>query len=201
MADSSSGYWAHSSAIVDQPAQIGEGTKIWHFCHVMSGARIGARCVLGQNVFVASRVVIGSGCKIQNNVSLYDDVTLEDEVFLAPSAVFTNVINPRAFIERKHEYRKTVVGRGASVGANATIVCGHNVGAYAFVGAGAVVTKDVPPYALVIGVPARQVGWVCRCGTRLPPGLRTVCPACAASYQGSSAPDGTKTLRPQSEAQ
>jgi UDP-2-acetamido-3-amino-2,3-dideoxy-glucuronate N-acetyltransferase len=195
MADSSSGYWAHSSAVVDQPAQIGQGTKIWHFCHVMAGARIGARCVLGQNVFVASRAVIGNGCKIQNNVSLYDDVILEDEVFLAPSAVFTNVINPRAFIQRKHEYRKTVVGRGASVGANATVVCGHNVGAYAFVGAGAVVTKDVPAYALVTGVPARQVGWMCRCGTRLPGGSQPVCPACAAGYAESSAPDGTMTLQ------
>jgi UDP-2-acetamido-3-amino-2,3-dideoxy-glucuronate N-acetyltransferase len=199
MAYSPPGYWAHASAIVDQPAQIGEGTKIWHFCHVMAGARIGARCVLGQNVFVASRVVIGHGCKIQNNVSLYDDVILEDDVFLAPSAVFTNVINPRAFIERKHEYRKTVVGRGASVGANATIVCGHNVGAYAFVGAGAVVTKDVPAFALVTGVPARWVGWMCRCGTRLPSGPQPVCPACAAGYAESSAPDGTKTLQAQSE--
>lgn len=195
MADSSSGYWAHPTAIVDQPARIGEGTKIWHFCHVMAGARIGARCVLGQNVFVASRAVIGDGCKIQNNVSLYDDVVLEDEVFLAPSAVFTNVVNPRAFIERKHEYRKTVVGRGASVGANATVVCGHNVGPYAFVGAGAVVTRDVPAYALVTGVPARQVGWMCRCGARLPQGPRPLCSACASAYEESSAPDGTKSLR------
>lgn len=199
MANSSTGYWAHASAIVDQPAEIGEGTKIWHFCHVMAGARIGARCVLGQNVFVASRAVIGNGCKIQNNVSLYDDVILEDDVFLAPSAVFTNVINPRAFVERKHEYRKTVVGRGASVGANATVVCGHTVGAYAFVGAGAVVTKDVPAYALVTGVPARQVGWMCRCGTRLPRVSRPVCSACAAAYAESSEPDGTKTLHAQSE--
>src|SRR5512141_1752944 len=181
------GYWAHETAIVDQPAQIGDGTRIWHFCHVMAGARIGARCVLGQNVFVASRAVIGNGCKIQNNVSLYDDVILEDDVFLAPSAVFTNVINPRAFIERKHEYRKTVVGRGASVGANATVVCGHNVGEYAFVGAGAVVTKDVAAYALVTGVPARQIGWVCRCGVRLPAGSSPRCASCGQSYRETTA--------------
>lgn len=200
MAAISLGYWAHPTAIVDPPAQIGEGTKIWHFCHVMAGARVGARCVLGQNVFVASRAVIGNGCKIQNNVSLYDDVILEDDVFLAPSAVFTNVTNPRAFIERKHEYRKTVVGRGASVGANATVVCGHNVGAYAFVGAGAVVTKDVPAFALVAGVPARQVGWICRCGVRLPSGPRPVCPACAQAYIEAPAPDGAMTLQPQAES-
>jgi UDP-2-acetamido-3-amino-2,3-dideoxy-glucuronate N-acetyltransferase len=191
------GYWSHSTAVVDQPADIGQGTKIWHFCHVMAGARIGARCVLGQNVFVASRAVIGNGCKIQNNVSLYDDVILEDDVFLAPSAVFTNVINPRAFIERKHEYRKTVVGRGASVGANATVVCGHSVGEYAFVGAGAVVTKDVPPYALVTGVPARQVGWMCRCGVRLPTSARPLCPACGQGYLENAAVDGSKNLSPE----
>ena len=191
---STSGFWVHPSAIVDPPADIGQGTKIWHFSHVMAGARIGVRCVLGQNVFVASRAVIGDGCKIQNNVSLYDDVVLEDDVFLAPSAVFTNVVNPRAFIERKHEYRKTVVGRGASVGANATVVCGHNIGAYAFVGAGAVVTKEVPPYALVTGVPARRVGWMCRCGIRLPAGPRPVCPACGQGYVEHATADGAKTL-------
>ncbi len=147
-------YFKHESAYVDEPCEIGEGTKIWHFCHVMAGARIGSGCVLGQNVFVAARAVLGNGCKIQNNVSLYDDVTLEDDVFVAPSAVFTNVVNPRSFIERKHEYRTTRIGRGASVGANATVVCGHNVGEYAFVGAGAVVTREVPPYAVVAGNPA-----------------------------------------------
>lgn len=190
-------YWAHPSAFVDPGAEIGEGTKIWHFCHVMAGARIGRRCVLGQNVFVAARAVIGDGCKIQNNVSLYDDVVLEDEVFVAPSAVFTNVVNPRAFIERKHEYRKTVVGRGASIGANATVVCGHDIGAYAFVGAGAVVTKHVPAYALVTGVPARQVGWVCRCGVRLPAGDRPLCPACGLRYLESTGGDGSKSLAPE----
>jgi UDP-2-acetamido-3-amino-2,3-dideoxy-glucuronate N-acetyltransferase len=177
-------YWAHPTAIVDQPAQVGEGTKIWHFCHVMAGARIGAGCVLGQNVFVAARAVLGNRCKIQNNVSLYDDVILEDDVFVAPSAVFTNVVNPRAFIERKDEYRATRVGRGASVGANATVVCGHDIGEYAFVGAGAVVTKQVPAYALVTGVPARQVGWMCRCGVRLPDGKDGAldCKACGHRY-------------------
>ena len=188
-------YWAHPTAIVDQPAQIGEGTKIWHFCHVMAGARIGAGCVLGQNVFVASRAVLGNGCKIQNNVSLYDDVILEDDVFVAPSAVFTNVVNPRSFIERKHEYRTTRIGRGASVGANATVVCGHNIGEYAFVGAGAVVTKDVAAYALVTGVPARQMGWMCRCGVRLSDGKDDVrqCKACGQRYRETAAA-GRKTL-------
>jgi len=160
-------FWAHPTAIVDQPAEIGEGTKIWHFCHVMAGARIGARCSLGQNVFVGAKAVVGVGCKVQNNVSLYDAVILEDEVFVGPSAVFTNVVNPRAFVVRKNEYRETRVGRGATIGANATIVCGHSIGAYAFVAAGAVVSRDVPAHALVKGVPARAAGWVCRCGVKL----------------------------------
>jgi UDP-2-acetamido-3-amino-2,3-dideoxy-glucuronate N-acetyltransferase len=190
-------YWAHETAIVDQPAHIGEGTRIWHFCHVMAGARIGARCVLGQNVFVASRAVLGDRCKIQNNVSLYDDVVLDDDVFIAPSAVFTNVINPRAFIERKHEYLTTRVGKGASVGANATVVCGHDIGAYAFVGAGAVVTKSVPAYGLVTGVPARLIGWMCRCGIRLPEGKTVVCAACGERYVETSGADGKKILTPE----
>ena len=189
-------YWAHATAVVDEPATIGEGTRIWHFCHVMAGARIGARCVLGQNVFVAARAVIGDGCKIQNNVSLYDDVVLADDVFVAPSAVFTNVVNPRAFIERKHEYLKTRVGRGASIGANATVVCGHDVGEYAFVGAGAVVTKNVPAYGLVTGVPATLVGWMCRCGVRLPIGPAVTCGACRLAYHESHAEDGTEVLTP-----
>jgi UDP-2-acetamido-3-amino-2,3-dideoxy-glucuronate N-acetyltransferase len=195
-------YWAHPTAIVDQPAQIGEGTKIWHFCHVMAGARIGAGCVLGQNVFVAARAVLGNRCKIQNNVSLYDDVTLEDDVFVAPSAVFTNVVNPRSFIERKHEYRTTRVGRGSSVGANATVVCGHDIGEYAFVGAGAVVTKDVAAYALVTGVPARQMGWICRCGVRLPDGSDEVrqCKACGQRYRETAAA-GRKSLQPETPGQ
>ena len=196
----STGYWAHPTAVVDQPAQIGDGTRIWHFCHVMSGARIGARCILGQNVFVASRAVVGDGCKIQNNVSLYDDVVLEADVFVAPSAVFTNVNNPRAFIERKHEYRTTLVGRGASIGANATVVCGHQIGAYAFIGAGAVVTKDVPAYGLVLGVPGRVVGWMCRCGIRLSGGPAPVCNSCGQKYTQSRGAGGIEVLLPKALA-
>lgn len=176
-------FWSHPTAVIDQPAVIGAGTKIWHFCHVMSGARIGARCVLGQNVFVGPRAVVGDGCKVQNNVSLYDGVILEDEVFVGPSAVFTNVVDPRAFIERKAEYRPTVVRRGATIGANATIVCGREIGAYALIGAGAVVTRDVPSHALVLGVPARQAGWVCRCGNTLAGGDTLVCPSCGSRYR------------------
>lgn len=157
----------HPSAIVDQGATIGEGAKIWHFCHVSPGAVIGENCVLGQNVFVASGVSLGRGVKVQNNVSLYTGVVCEDDVFLGPSMVFTNVINPRSFVERKSEFRQTLVKRGASIGANATIVCGSTLGAYCLVGAGAVVTKDVPDYALVTGIPARQAGWVSRLGHRL----------------------------------
>jgi UDP-2-acetamido-3-amino-2,3-dideoxy-glucuronate N-acetyltransferase len=177
-------YWAHASAVIDEPATIGKETRIWHFCHVMSGARIGQACVLGQNVFVGARAVVGDRCKIQNNVSLYDEVLLEDDVFIGPSAVFTNVINPRAFIERKTEYLRTVVGRGASVGANATVVCGNQIGPYSFIGAGAVVTKDVPAYALMAGVPARRLGWICRCGERLATESSSLwrCPGCSASY-------------------
>jgi UDP-2-acetamido-3-amino-2,3-dideoxy-glucuronate N-acetyltransferase len=165
----------------------------------MAGARIGARCVLGQNVFVAGRAEVGDGCKIQNNVSLYDDVVLADDVFVAPSAVFTNVINPRAFIERKNEYLTTRIGRGASIGANATVVCGHDIGEYAFVGAGAVVTKSVPAYGLVTGVPARVVGWMCRCGVRLPKGSQPVCAACGSKYVESVRADGTKVLSPEDQ--
>jgi UDP-2-acetamido-3-amino-2,3-dideoxy-glucuronate N-acetyltransferase len=191
------GYRAHETAVIDQPAHIGDGTRIWHFCHVMAGARIGARCVLGQNVFVASRAVIGDGCKIQNNVSLYDDVVLEADVFVAPSAVFTNVNNPRAFIERKNEYRTTLVKRGASIGANATVVCGHTVGEYAFIGAGAVVTKDVPAYGLVLGVPGNVVGWMCRCGVRLPSGAAPSCPSCGQKYQQGRGGGGAGILTPE----
>lgn len=157
----------HPSAIVDAGAQIGEGTHVWHFSHVCAGARIGAGCSLGQNVFVGNDVVIGRGVKIQNNVSVYDAVTLEDEVFCGPSVVFTNVHNPRAAVSRKSEYRRTLVQRGATLGANATIVCGVTVGEYAFVGAGAVVTKNVPAHALMAGVPARRIGWMSRHGERL----------------------------------
>ncbi len=158
----------HPSAIVDPGATLGAGTRVWHFAHVCAGARIGNHCSLGQNVFVANDVVIGNRVKIQNNVSLYDAVTLEDDVFCGPSMVFTNVFNPRAALERKHEYRPTLVRRGATIGANATIVCGVTIGCHAFVGAGAVVTRDVPDFALVTGVPARQRGWISRHGERLP---------------------------------
>ncbi|MEK8031869.1 acyltransferase [Ideonella sp. DXS29W] len=157
----------HPSAIVDEGAQIGEGTHVWHFSHVCAGARIGPGCSLGQNVFVGNDVQIGRGVKIQNNVSVYDAVTLEDEVFCGPSVVFTNVHNPRAAVVRKHEYRRTLVRRGATLGANATIVCGVTIGEYAFVGAGAVVTRDVAPHALMAGVPARRMGWMSRHGERL----------------------------------
>ena len=156
------GYFVHPTAIIDWPCDIGEGTKIWHFCHVMKDARIGERCVLGQNVFVASDVRIGNNVKIQNNVSIYNGVELEDDVFCGPSCVFTNVSNPRSQIVRHHLYEHTLVRRGATIGANATLVCGVTIGYYAFVGAGAVVCDDVPDYALMLGVPARQKGWMSR---------------------------------------
>jgi UDP-2-acetamido-3-amino-2,3-dideoxy-glucuronate N-acetyltransferase len=177
-------YSVHSSAIVDEPCEIGEGTKIWHFSHVMANSRIGRDCILGQNVHVASGVRIGNNAKIQNNVSLYTGVELEDDVFCGPSMVFTNVLTPRSHVNRKAEYQKTLVKRGASLGANSTVVSGVTVGEYALVGAGAVVTKDVPDHALVVGVPARQVGWVCQCGVRLEVADRTaLCPSCGATYR------------------
>lgn len=160
-------YSVHSSAIVDEGAQIGEGSRIWHFVHVCAQAKIGRGVSLGQNVFVGNKVVIGDHCKVQNNVSVYDNVTLEDGVFCGPSMVFTNVYNPRSLIERKNEYRDTLVKKGATLGANCTIVCGVTVGAYAFVGAGAVVNKDVPDYALMVGVPAKQIGWMSEFGEQL----------------------------------
>ena len=159
--------FVHEISFVDEGVEIGEGTKIWHFTHILKGTRIGKDCVLGQNVMVGPDVVIGDRCKIQNNVSLYKGVILEDEVFCGPSCVFTNVLNPRAFIERKEEFKKTMVKKGATIGANATIICGNIIGKYALIGAGAVVTKDVPNYALIVGVPAKQIGWVCKCGTTL----------------------------------
>lgn len=157
----------HPTAIVDEGAQIGEGTHIWHWVHVCGGAKIGERCSLGQNVFVGNKVAIGNNVKIQNNVSVYDNVTLEDDVFCGPSMVFTNVYNPRSAVSRKDEYRNTLVKRGATLGANCTIVCGVTIGEYAFVGAGAVINRDVPNYALMVGVPAKQIGWMSQHGERL----------------------------------
>ncbi|MEJ8835250.1 acyltransferase [Ramlibacter sp. AN1133] len=162
------GYSVHPSAIVDEGAQIGAGSRVWHFVHVCGGARIGERCSLGQNVFVGNDVRIGDNVKIQNNVSVYDAVTLEDDVFCGPSMVFTNVYNPRSAVTRKDEYRRTLVRRGATLGANSTIVCGTTIGEYAFIGAGAVINRDVPAFALMVGVPARQLGWMSRFGERLP---------------------------------
>lgn len=164
---SENGYYRHASSVVEAEAMIGEGTCIWHFCHVMRSARIGSNCNIGQNVFVDRDVVIGNGVKVQNNVSLYKGVSCADDVFIGPSVVFTNVINPRSFIERKDEFRPTLIGKGASLGANSTIVCGCSIGEYALVGAGAVVSRDVKPYALVVGNPARQIGWVSRDGENL----------------------------------
>lgn len=179
------GYYAHESSYVDDGCQIGEGTKIWHFCHVMTGCRIGDRCNIGQNVVISPHVVIGDNVKIQNNVSVYTGVELEDDVFCGPSMVFTNVANPRSHVPRRDEYQRTLVRRGASLGANCTIVCGVTIGRYAFVGAGAVVTRDVPDYALVFGNPARQRGWMCACGVRLATvgDGDTVCVACGARYR------------------
>src|ERR1700674_5159118 len=157
-------YFVHESRFVDQPSLIGKGTKIWHFSHVMKNSRIGAGCNIGQNVVISPDVAIGNNVKIQNNVSVYTGCILEDDVFCGPSMVFTNVVNPRSHVTRKHEYQSTLVKRGATLGANCTIVCGHTIGAFAFVGAGTVVTKDVPDYALVTGNPGRIVGWMCECG-------------------------------------
>ncbi|HLV27381.1 MAG TPA: acyltransferase [Gemmatimonadales bacterium] len=175
----------HESSYVDDGAEVGEGTRIWHFCHVMPGARIGNSCSLGQNVVVMGGVRIGNNVKIQNNVSIYEGVELEDDVFCGPSMVFTNVLNPRSAVSRKHEYQRTLVRRGATIGANATVVCGLTLGEYAFVGAGAVVTKDVAPFALVVGMPARRIGWMCRCGERLADSGESACESCGTVYERS----------------
>jgi UDP-2-acetamido-3-amino-2,3-dideoxy-glucuronate N-acetyltransferase len=174
-------FFVHPSAVIDGEVEIGAGTRIWHFSHVLGGSEIGANCVIGQNVMIGPRVRVGNGCKIQNNVSVYEGVTLEDDVFCGPSAVFTNVITPRAFIERKSEFKRTLVRRGATIGANATIICGATIGTYAMVAAGAVVTKDVPPFSLVVGAPARFRGWVGKSGERLNDDL--ICPRTGERYE------------------
>ncbi len=182
----------HESSYVDDGAEVGAGTRIWHFCHVMPGARIGRDCSLGQNVVVMNGVRIGNNVKIQNNVSVYEGVELEDDVFCGPSMVFTNVINPRSAVSRKHEYQRTLVRRGATIGANATVVCGVTLGEYSFVGAGAVVTRDVEPFALVVGMPARRVGWMCRCGEQLADSGAGTCESCGTRYE--RAPEGLRII-------
>jgi UDP-2-acetamido-3-amino-2,3-dideoxy-glucuronate N-acetyltransferase len=185
-------YFVHESSYVDEPCEIGAGTKIWHFSHVMADSKIGRGCNIGQNVVISPRVVIGDNVKIQNNVSVYTGVELEDDVFCGPSMVFTNVTNPRSHVSRKDEYRRTLVRRGASIGANATVVCGNTIGRYAFIGAGAVVTRDVPDYALVVGNPGRIVGWMCQCGVKLDfgtpsdPNGNALCSACRKGYAKES---------------
>lgn len=194
----SSNYFAHETAVVDKGAGIGEGTKIWHFSHIMPDCRIGRNCNIGQNVVVSPQVVLGDNVKVQNNVSIYTGVTCDDDVFLGPSMVFTNVINPRSAINRRGDYLKTHVGKGASIGANATIVCGHNIGEYAFIGAGAVVTKTVPAYALLVGNPARHLGWMSKFGHRLEfnDQNRAICPESGEEYilkEGQVMPLGEQT--------
>ena len=184
------GAWVHPTAVVDEGAVLGEGTRVWHFAHVSAGAHIGERCVLGQNVFIGRGVRIGNGVKIQNNVSVFEGVEIDDDAFLGPSCVFTNVLNPRAFIERKTEFKPTRVGRGATIGANATLVCGSDLGAYCLVGAGSVVPRGVAAHALVVGNPARQLGWVCVCATRLASVASVAgehaCSACSRRYRISA---------------
>lgn len=188
-------YFKHESAYVDEGCQIGPGTKIWHFSHIMSGCRIGSGCNIGQNVVISPDVVLGDGCKVQNNVSVYTGVVCEEDVFLGPSMVFTNVVNPRANVSRKHEFRQTLLKRGCSIGANATIVCGHTIGEYSLIGAGSVVTKDVAPYALMVGNPARRIGWVSRHGCKLKfdDDNMAVCPETGERYQ---LVDGQVRLKP-----
>ena len=190
------GYFVHETGLVEEPLQIGRGSKIWHFSHVMPGVKIGEGCNIGQNVYIANGVVIGNNVKVQNNVSVFEGVTLEDDVFCGPSCVFTNVINPRSHVSRKHEYKKTHVGRGATIGANATIVCGTSIGRYAFIGAGAVVTRDVADYAMVYGNPARRNGWVCNCGVKLgfAGGDAAECGACGKRYSKRGAKNDEKVM-------
>lgn len=190
-------FFAHPTAVIDQPCEIGEGTKIWHFAHICQNARLGRNCVFGQNTMVANDVVIGSNVKVQNNVAIYTGTTIEDDVFLGPSCVLTNVTNPRSQVRRHSLYEKTLIRRGATVGANATIVCGTTLGRYSFISAGAVVTKDVPDYALIVGVPGRQKGWMSRHGHLLHPDAegRCECPECGYSYQLDLDEQGRERMR------
>lgn len=195
-------YYVHESSYIDEPCEIGPGTKIWHFSHIMQNAQIGTNCNIGQNVVISPDVVLGNGVKIQNNVSVYTGVTCEDDVFLGPSCVFTNIINPRSFIARKDEYRQTLIKKGASIGANATIICGHTIGCYALIGAGAVVAKDVPDYVLLVGNPARVIGYVCKCGERLEfnEAGQAKCTVCNEQYilsQESGVRSDTERITPQ----
>ncbi len=184
-------YWAHESSIIGTEARIGDGTRIWQFCNIMDGAVIGSHCNIGQGVYVESGVRIGNSVKIKNNVALYKGVVCGDEVFLGPNCVFTNVINPRSFIERKSEFRETIIERGATVGANATVLCGHKIGSYAMIGAGAVVTKDVPAHGLIVGNPGRLIGYVCKCGNKLTgEGRELVCTQCGEKYEEVDGNDG-----------
>ncbi len=173
-------YYAHPSAVIDEDVEIGEGTRIWHWCHLMKGAKVGKNCNIGENAFIESGVILGNNVKVKNNVALYTGLECEDDVFIGPNAVFTNVANPRSFIDRKSEFKKTIIKKGATIGANATIVCGHDIGEYAFVGAGSVVTKTVPPYTMVIGNPAKKYAYVCVCGCKL--NAHLVCTGCGAKY-------------------
>ncbi|OGP92958.1 MAG: hexapeptide transferase [Deltaproteobacteria bacterium RBG_16_48_10] len=186
-------YFVHPAAVVDEPVEIGSKTQIWHFSHIMSRVKIGENCIIGQNVFIGSGVILGNNIKVQNNVSIYDGVILEDDVFCGPSMVFTNVYNPRSFISRKKEFRKTLVKRGATIGANATVICGYTIGQYALIGAGTVVTKDVPDYALIYGNPGRVKGWVCQCavGITFQSG-KAVCPACGKEFEKDA--DGVRPI-------
>jgi UDP-2-acetamido-3-amino-2,3-dideoxy-glucuronate N-acetyltransferase len=185
-------YFVHESSYVDDDCEIGDNTSIWHFSHIISGTKIGERCNIGQNVVIGGNVVVGNGCKIQNNVSIYEGVELEDDVFCGPSMVFTNVFTPRSHVSRKNEYLPTPVRKGATIGANATIVCGNEIGAYAFVGAGSVVTKPVPSQALMVGNPAKQIGWMCQCGERLPENLH--CQRCSTKYETEKASNAIKEV-------
>jgi len=182
---SNKNYFVHESSYIDEPCEIGEGTKIWHFSHIMKNSKIGKGCNIGQNVVISPDVVLGNNVKIQNNVSVYTGVICEDDVFLGPSMVFTNVSNPRSHIIRRDEYQQTLVKKGASIGANSVIVCGNNIGQFAFIGAGAVVTKSVPDYALIVGNPGRIIGWMCQCGIRLQFGdkTETICSTCGHVYE------------------